>query len=522
MEPGSPSPPSRALIAGLLALIGIGFISHSLVYRFTQDDAYIFFRYAEHWIQGHGPVWNVGERVEGYSSPLWLAVVTVAGRCFGTFEPAVHVISIAFGVAALGALFLLTASMTRSAWAGLAAALLLASDRTYALWSTSGMETRLFSLLLVVSALLVRRGSSGRLSSIERWLPGPVLALLCLARPEGALFAGFFVLFLILRRRSVPFDRRIWISLGTGGAALAAHLFFRRLYYGDFLPNTFYAKVPGLDPSSGTAYLTDFARSFPLISLAAALGLLAHLGLAVVRRRWTFGSLLAVTTVAYLAYVVAIGGGFMEFRFLDPVITLTVVLFVTALWTVHRTSRHRLAPILTATVVILLATVGLNHGMQFEDRDHMVMNRSEMWHESTRVWSMIGRSFGRFARPEESLATTAAGAIPYFSKLRALDQFGLNDAVIAHAPPFEDNAVGHRKRATEAYIREKGITFVIGHPRVYGRPDAGALRPGEFFIRIDDPSGVSFFLAVRTTQDRRALIESLRKRGVTVVEFDDP
>jgi hypothetical protein len=36
------------------------------------DDSYIFLRYAENFASGHGPVFNPGERVEGYSSPLWM------------------------------------------------------------------------------------------------------------------------------------------------------------------------------------------------------------------------------------------------------------------------------------------------------------------------------------------------------------------------------------------------------------------------------------------------------------------
>ncbi len=36
--------------------------------RFVQDDAFISFRYARHLVEGHGLVWNPGERVEGYTN----------------------------------------------------------------------------------------------------------------------------------------------------------------------------------------------------------------------------------------------------------------------------------------------------------------------------------------------------------------------------------------------------------------------------------------------------------------------
>ena len=41
-------------------------------YRWVQDDAFINFRIIANLLAGHGPVFNVGERVEAYSDPLWV------------------------------------------------------------------------------------------------------------------------------------------------------------------------------------------------------------------------------------------------------------------------------------------------------------------------------------------------------------------------------------------------------------------------------------------------------------------
>ena len=41
-------------------------------YRWVQEDAFINFRIIGNLLAGHGPVYNVGERVEVYSDPLWL------------------------------------------------------------------------------------------------------------------------------------------------------------------------------------------------------------------------------------------------------------------------------------------------------------------------------------------------------------------------------------------------------------------------------------------------------------------
>src|SRR5205814_2662804 len=40
--------------------------------RFGIDDAFINFRYAENLASGLGPVFNPGERIEGYTTPAWV------------------------------------------------------------------------------------------------------------------------------------------------------------------------------------------------------------------------------------------------------------------------------------------------------------------------------------------------------------------------------------------------------------------------------------------------------------------
>ncbi len=515
-SPPEVTQPSNRAAWALLVLVCAAFVAHALYYLFVQDDAYIFFRYSENWINGWGPVWNQGERVEGYTSPAWLGILTLLRLATGSFEPGVHVLSLGFGVGVLILLFMLAGAISRDAWAGLAAALLMASDRTFALWSTSGMETRLFGFLVVGSALLVWRKSQNQVSTTEDFLLGPTLLLLCLTRPEGFLFAGLMILFLLISRPTTLPSRWGASGLALWAAGAGVHLWWRWSYYGDPLPNTFYAKVPGFDFNSGFSFVADFATSFPIFSLAAILALLYHLIVALVTRTPTFNSALSAIIVVYSGYVIAIGGGFMEFRMLDVVMAPASVVIVTAMWSLFRKMTPSMVSASAIAIVVMGATIGLNDGMQFEDRPHAVMTRTEMWEDSTKAWILVGQFFGRTALPGESLATTAAGAIPYFSKIPSLDMLGLNDHFIAHLPHTEGGGVGHRKMAPETYLAQRKITYVIGHPRLYLQPRSKRLQPGEFFVRIEDPSGIIFFLAVRTMVDRETLIASMRERGIVV------
>jgi hypothetical protein len=102
------------------------------------DDSYIFLRYARHVVQGVGPVFNVGERVEGYTSPLWLASLVPLFTL--SAEPS----TLAMCLSALLGFGCVLLVWRRSVWN----ALLLATQPAFVFWSWSGMETALAAILL--------------------------------------------------------------------------------------------------------------------------------------------------------------------------------------------------------------------------------------------------------------------------------------------------------------------------------------------------------------------------------------
>src|SRR4051794_37248022 len=62
---------------GLYAPMLLTLLGASRVRAFTIDDAYISFRYAENLASGHGLVYNLGERVEGYTNFLWVVLLAL-------------------------------------------------------------------------------------------------------------------------------------------------------------------------------------------------------------------------------------------------------------------------------------------------------------------------------------------------------------------------------------------------------------------------------------------------------------
>jgi hypothetical protein len=89
------------------------------------------------------------------------------------------------------------------------------------------------------------------------------------------------------------------------------------------------------------------------------------------------------------------------------------------------------------------------------------------------------------------IATTAAGAIPYYSKLKTIDMLGLSDAWIARHGEIYTQRPGHRRVASLDYLERRGVNLVIGHPWLVRGADVveeeiPAAQLKRFHLRVPD------------------------------------
>ncbi len=59
------------------ALIAYAVLANHL--NFIQDDAYITYRYVANFLNGDGLVWNIGERIEGFTNFGWTIFLILWG-----------------------------------------------------------------------------------------------------------------------------------------------------------------------------------------------------------------------------------------------------------------------------------------------------------------------------------------------------------------------------------------------------------------------------------------------------------
>ena len=292
------------------------------------DDGFINLRIARMIVDGHGPVFNVGERVEPATSTLWIWVIAAGDMILPLRMEWVAIVLGLLGAG--GGLALATfgsARLFRSRGAtGVlvpAGALVVAAIPPFWEFSTSGLEGGLtFGWIGLTGWLLCRWAASGERFGLAAAV---VVGAAPLVRPDLAL-AIPLVLGGVLAAQWA--DDRLRDRVRLVGQALAlpvAYQLFRMGYYGSLVPNTALAKSGGGSLwAGGWAYTRDFVQPYLLVVPLACLGL--AVGAPFLARAWRIGDRRGLVALAGLPafgladalYVMRVGGDYMHGRLLLP------------------------------------------------------------------------------------------------------------------------------------------------------------------------------------------------------------
>jgi hypothetical protein len=459
--PSQPAPPGSAHDARLQPVawgglsIGVSALVLLEAWRKVgacQDDAYIFLRYADNLVHGAGLVYNPGERVEGFTSPLWqLLVVACAALRLDT----VTAVGVMGTLATVGVVLVSVRDARRCGPPGpfsAVAPVTLALYAHFLVWAVSGMETSLFTLLLWAGISQYR--CAVREARAPELATGVLLALASLTRPEGGVAVLALATDAGLRAARSPGGSArgsVGSILGPSVVAGTALLTARWLYYHDLLPNTFYAKMGGTAHhfKVGALYVWDFLRATPFVWCAAGLALPGA-----ARRVPAFGAMVAVIGL-WLLNVVRVGGDYMQYhRFLIPLAPLLFALGADGVFAAYEVAARRLArvqalsgagagarrlrgaaPALTA-ITVTASAVALGHDpIQFGE---------EHWFPSVLANARLGRVLGKTLPPDWKIGLPNIGAVGFYSHRYIVDLLGLVDRGLARRPSMlvSDDEVG--------------------------------------------------------------------------------
>jgi hypothetical protein len=421
---------------------------HQDYYDLQNDDAYISYRYAVNWARGAGVVYNLGERVEGYTNFLLVAVLALAARAGAD----VVFVSRALGTLASWLLILLayrcmTRELQRSGAIGFAAAAALALHAALVANARSGLETVPLAGVIFAAQLVFL---SERRKGASHWGSGVLYGVASLLRADALLFIVPAVVCLSWAHRRGA-ARFLTSLVAACGGLFLAHVAWRWIYYGDPLPNTFYLRLGGdvFQQLRGVFYVYKNVEAFGgtfLMGLPAVLLLLRD------PRRDFARLFLGLSVALHVLWVIVVGGDYMPMaRFLVPVVpALTVLLFETILEIARRvaagaslTPRH--SRILTAALLGWTIVAGF---VPTVDRRRAPQSHSIVTRTECIQWTRAGQWFAANTRPESSVAADAIGALGYFSGRRIIDMQGVIDPHIARLdmPSMGRGMPGHEKR----------------------------------------------------------------------------
>ena len=225
----------------VFAVALVVFLVVLVVNAWVVDDAYITFRTVENIVNGHGATWNIAERVQGYSHPLWMLLILggfwITSDVFWTCITISVVLTVA---SVLVAASFLTQGFGKNRWKPALLLIALVGSKAFIDFATSGLEN---SLSYVIAAAFVAAfvRDSGQATTPNEFRCGLLLSSLAfITRPDSLLVYLPCVIYLAATCR-MSLDRRLKAALIASSPA-TLWLLFSLLYYGYPLPNTAYAK----------------------------------------------------------------------------------------------------------------------------------------------------------------------------------------------------------------------------------------------------------------------------------------
>lgn len=442
------------------------FLSWSFWFQ-NVDDAYISFRYGKNLMEGNGLVYNIGEYVEGYTNFLWV-IITAPFTKIQSIDISKFTLSIGLIISAFNIYLLLLISrefaglyIHKVKFFVLLPALLFVLDDSVAFWAIGGMEFPLYTFF-ILSAVYFYFKVNDKPSNVI--VLSVFLMLITMTRPEGNMIFLLTLFHMIIKRGTITdFRYKFVMMVVLYSIFLILYYGFKYSYYGQLLPNTFYAKG-----------VTD-------ISMNLLLGL-KYLALCIGTRLYLFvfilfipfrnalkdfkQSYLLLFTLMYVLYLVAVGGDWMfANRFFVPLIPVLYLLSalgfsnaVAVFWKSAAMSEERKNKLVNISAVLVCALLFIVT-LSFLEYKQLIIKDENYKYEMQ--WSKFGQWLKKNVPPNTVIAVGPAGKIPYYSELYTIDMWGLNNNYIALTRSKRLQA-GHKKFDFD-YVLSLNPEFIIGY-----------------------------------------------------------
>ncbi|MCC5874809.1 MAG: hypothetical protein JJU11_01190 [Candidatus Sumerlaeia bacterium] len=451
------------------------FLALAWWHRFVvMDDPWITFQYARNLFLGEGLVFNPGDRLEGYSNLTWVLLMLPALAANVELLGYARLLGIMSGLAMFALLIF------RGSGCGLrrggSAALLLAGCYPLAVWAMGGLETAFVALLVLALLMECARANTAD-STRQGIIIGSLLSLLVLSRPEGAMYAVIpLATFPVIDKEK---RKAIFLALGIFLMVLLIYTIWRWWYFGTIVANTVQAKVGGNPFATlwrGFTYALAYLGGIPILILVVG-GVAAWRCRFVddksARSRPLILAALAALGIQVL-FVLGVGGDWMPaHRFLVPALAPMVILGAIGMERWLLPFRLGFVGILLLGGLVQAKTEPMLNWCRWSAKE----SGGELNIEPLRKTGMY---IAAISRPDDLLAATEAGVLPYYGELRFLDMLGLVDAYIASLPGSM-----HEKLDAD-YVLDRAPKFIVLGITITDEGEEGSWAPDRLLLEHPD------------------------------------
>ena len=325
-----------------LAILIYAYASFQL--SFIQDDAYISYRYIANFLNGDGLVYNIGERIEGFTNFGWVIYLILWGALGLNYIFISQITGFLFGACIIALTYKLALIVFEKnrLYASLAA-FLVAFNLSLAHWSPAGLETAAFGFFVILSVYHFIKQSW--------WLIFSILMAVWI-RPDGVVIAGLLILIEAILKKRIP---KFTVTCNAIALVLSLpFVAFKYLYFGSIIPNPFYAKT-GFKMSqlnNGIEYTFTYLTDYAFYGAVFLVPLLFY------KRLSHFARVIWWTCILFTLYIVFIGGDVLKVhRFFLPIFGTTAILSILSmLFLVEKFfSRSVRLPVIVAVTAGLVA-----------------------------------------------------------------------------------------------------------------------------------------------------------------------
>lgn len=484
---------TAALAAIAVAACGIVVVrSHFKVDGETQftlvDDTMISLRYARNLARGAGFVWNVGEPpVEGFTN-LGYTLLMTPGFAFGDTLFSRY-LPVVITIGGLVATVLLTAGIARTIWpqfwtVPVAAGAMVALDFGLVFWSARGTEVSLVTAATLGMTLLFMRWRHSR-TARELWCGAFCGAAAIVVRLDAAAIVLTVTTWLtvceVLANRSPRDGRRevhtnsllsrpVLVAFAVPIVTTATVLAFQVLYFSDALPNTYRLKMRGVSVAERLSVGTQelISNAAPQLRVLILLGplLLALFSWSALRN----GDIVVLILIAAVSvsYSVWVGGDYANAQVHAPnrfalVGIPALCILAAGGWTTAVTRLIPAARIGAVSAALGALAVAIVLWPNWHNNNLRSLFKEEIpLLKSDQQRSALGLYLGRVLPWDTTIAVHAAGQIPYYADLRAIDLLGKSDRMIANLPQKTERfRPGHNKWDYDHSIGELAPDVIV-------------------------------------------------------------